>query len=105
MSDDRLRLRHRSSRAPIQKWRDGALRRTESGRGPARRPEAARQLNQLEPCAGEARGSSEGHRWEIRRTGDADLLVGLRHSAFRGGYVRATLQQFRRRPIGMLGGW
>src|SRR5260370_24788468 len=66
------------------------------GEGRPDGPEAARPAEPVGTlCAGEARGSSEGHRCEIRRTGDADLLVGLRHSAFRAGYVRATLPQFR----------
>src|SRR6266446_7476582 len=68
------------------------------GEGRPDGPEAARPAEPVGTlCAGEACGSSEGHRWEIRRTGDADLLVGLGHSPFGGGYVRATLQQFRRK--------
>src|SRR5580658_7501175 len=45
---------------------------------------------------GETCGSAEGHGGKIRRAGDADLLIGLRHSALRSGDVRAPLQKFRR---------
>src|ERR1700730_2754503 len=71
-SDDRLRLWHRSSHAPIRKWSDG--------------PEGVRPIEQVgDVCAFEAGGGTQGDRGIVSGAGDANLLVRLRHSPFCSG--------------------
>jgi len=93
----------RSWRAQIRKWRDGA--RIVQGLGESRTdgPEAAAP-NQFEPCEPANPAVPPGSRGKIRRAGDADLLVCLRHSAFCSGDVgvAATVQKESNRSAGRL---